>query len=83
MAGNDKLTTSLETWDRTGRRHSAQLFYKTGQFNPVSAFYDISGAGLHLPETGKSCGVAQRRQCRLIEPGRTIAIRRRRDIIWN
>src|SRR6185312_2603739 len=59
MEGSDKLTTSQET-QGTGRggRRSAQLFFKTGQFDPVLTFYDISGAGMHVPGTPKNrrCG---------------------------
>jgi hypothetical protein len=63
MAGSDKLTTSQQTKDRTGKGGvQRNSFIKTGPFGPVLTFYDISGAGLHLPGTGKSGGVAQRRQ---------------------
>jgi hypothetical protein len=62
MGGNDKLTTSRETWDRTGVGGVQRFVFQTGQFDPVLTFYDISAPGLHLPGTGKNRGVAQRRQ---------------------
>jgi hypothetical protein len=50
MEGSDKLTTSQESRRPDGaggvQRNS---FFKTGQFDPVLTFYDISGAGMHLP----------------------------------
>jgi hypothetical protein len=52
MVGNDKLTTSQKTQGPDGaggvQRYS---FSKPANSNPVWAFYDISGAGMHLPGT--------------------------------
>jgi hypothetical protein len=82
MGGNDKLTTSRETW--TGRGLEAfSACFQTGQFDPVLTFYDISAPGLHLPGTGKTPGVAQRRQPAVgkVTPGRRFAIRNGADII--
>jgi hypothetical protein len=58
MGGNDKLTTSRDL-DRTGTGGVQRtLVLKPGQFDPVLTFYDTSGAGMHLPGTGKTGGVA-------------------------
>jgi hypothetical protein len=63
MAGSDKLKTSQQTWDRTGKGGvQRNPFFKTGPFDPVLTFYDISGVGMHLSGTRKTGGVALWRQ---------------------